>query len=224
MTIKETLEKTFFEGYATADIQVSTVFICIICSMLLSVYIYVLYKNINKNSFYNRNFNLSLIVIAIITASIILTIQSNIVVSLGMVGALSIVRFRTAIKDPIDLVFLFWSISIGIICGAGFVMIAIIASIVLTIVIVVFSMLPQARNSMILVINAKSYKNESEIMQIVNEECSYIKMRARNVSKDGMNMAIEVNVKNQPQLIERLMDLESVLTASLVEHDGDVTV
>ncbi len=224
MTIKETLEKTFFEGYATADIQVSTVFICIICSMLLSVYIYVLYKNINKNSFYNRNFNLSLIVIAIITASIILTIQSNIVVSLGMVGALSIVRFRTAIKDPIDLVFLFWSISIGIICGAGFVMIAIIASIILTIVIVVFSMLPQARNSMILVINAKSYKNESEIMQIVNEECSYIKMRARNVSKDGINMAIEVNVKNQPQLIEKLMDLEVVLSASLVEHDGDVTV
>lgn len=224
MTIKETLEKTFFDGYATTDIQVSTIFICIICTMLLSVYIYMLYKNINKNSFYNRNFNLSLIVIAIITASIILTIQSNIVVSLGMVGALSIVRFRTAIKDPIDLVFLFWSISIGIICGAGFVMIAVIASIILTIVIVVFSMLPETRNSMILVVNTKSYKNDNEIMKIVNEECTYMKMRARNVSKEGMNMAIEVNVKNQAQLIEQLMELEFILSASLVEHDGDVTV
>lgn len=224
MTIKETLEKTFFDGYATTDIQVSTIFICIICTMLLSVYIYMLYKNINKNSFYNRNFNLSLIVIAIITASIILTIQSNIVVSLGMVGALSIVRFRTAIKDPIDLVFLFWSISIGIICGAGFVMIAVIASIILTIVIVVFSMLPETRNSMILVVNTKSYKNDNEIMKIVNEECTYMRMRARNVSKEGMNMAIEVNVKNQAQLIEKLMELEFILSASLVEHDGDVTV
>lgn len=224
MTIKEILQKAFFDGFATSDIEINTVFICLICTMLLSVYIYMLYKNINKNSFYNKNFNLSLIVIAIITAAIIMTIQSNIVVSLGMVGALSIVRFRTAIKDPMDLGFLFWSISIGIICGAGFVMIAVIATIVLTIVVVIFVMLPETKSSIILVINAKSHKNEAGIMEIVNEECSYVKIRARNASKEGMNLAIEVNAKNQTELLDKLMDLDFILSASLVEHDGDVTV
>ena len=106
MEIMDILRKTFLQGYATSDIGVSTIFVCILCTAFIGAYIFVIYKNINKNSFYNRNFNLSLMGMAIITAAIILTIQSNIVVSLGMVGALSIIRFRTAIKDPMDLVIL----------------------------------------------------------------------------------------------------------------------
>ena len=119
MGIIDLLKKAFMEGYATSSITIGTVLICIGCTMLIAVYIYFIYKIVNRNSFYNKGFNISLVIIAVITAAIILTIQSNIVVSLGMVGALSIVRFRTAIKDPMDLAFLFWSISAGIICGAA---------------------------------------------------------------------------------------------------------
>lgn len=97
---------------------------------------------------------------------VILTIQSNIVVSLGMVGALSIVRFRTAIKNPMDLVFLFWSISVGIICGAGYAMIAVIGSIIITIGIILFSIMPVERESLILVVNSSEY-NEDEIIDVV---------------------------------------------------------
>ena len=182
------------------------------------------YKCINKNSFYNRNFNLSLIAIAIVTSAVILTIQSNIVVSLGMVGALSIVRFRTAIKDPMDLFFLFWSISVGIICGAGFAMIAVVASFVLTVTIVVFSLLPESRRSLLLVVNASSYQDEGQVMQIVDDSCQYARTRARNVTRGGIHFAIEIRVKDQKELIEKLMELECVTSASLVEHDGDVTV
>lgn len=224
MGIKEILKRSFLEGYAANTLEVKDVFICILCTAVIAVYIYLVYKNVNRNSFYNRSFNLSLMVIAIITSAIILTIQSNIVVSLGMVGALSIVRFRTAIKDPMDLAFLFWSISVGIICGAGFAIAALITSVVLTLVIVLFGMLPEARKPLVLVVNGISYKDEDKIMQVIKGNCHYVRVRARNVSKTNLNLAIEVRSEDQKMLIEKLMGLESVTKASLVEHDGEVTV
>lgn len=224
MGIKDIIKKSFLEGYATSDIQLSTVFVCIICTVVLAAYIFLVYKSINKNSFYNKNFNLSLVGMAILTAAIILTIQSNIVVSLGMVGALSIVRFRTAVKDPMDLMFLFWSISVGIICGAGFVMIAVIASIGMTIITVLFVSIPDGKDNLILVINANSHKYETEIMDVVKNRCRYVRTRARNVTKTNLNLAIEVKVIDQIALIDDLMNLEYITSASLVEHDGEVTM
>ncbi len=224
MGIQEIIKRSFLEGYAANTLEIWDIFICILCTAVIAAYIYLVYKNVSKNSFYSRSFNLSLIAIAIITSAIILTIQSNIVVSLGMVGALSIVRFRTAIKDPMDLAFLFWSISVGIICGAGFAMVAVITSVVLTLVIVMFNLLPQARKPLILVVNGSSYKDEEKIMQIVEEHCRYAKTKARNVSKTSLNLAVEIHVDDQKSLIEALMELESITTASLVEHDGEVTV
>ena len=224
MGIKDIIKKSFLEGYATSDIQLSTVFVCIICTVVLAAYIFLVYKSINKNSFYNRNFNLSLVGMAILTAAIILTIQSNIVVSLGMVGALSIVRFRTAVKDPLDLMFLFWSISVGIICGAGFVMIAVIASIGMTIVTVLFVSMPDGKDNLVLVVNANSHKYEAEIMEVVKNRCRYVRTRARNVTKTNLNLAIEVKAIDQIALIDDLMELEYITSASLVEHDGEVTM
>ena len=224
MGIREILKKSFLEGYAANTLEVWDILICILCTAVIAAYIYFVYKNINKNSFYNRSFHLSLLVIAIITSAIILTIQSNIVVSLGMVGALSIVRFRTAIKDPMDLAFPFWSISVGILCGAGFALVAVITSAVLTLTIVLFRMLPEARKPLILVVNGSSYKDEDQIMQIVHENCRCAKTRARNVSRTSLNLAIEIRVEDQATLIEALMGLDSITTASLVEHDGEVTV
>lgn len=223
----EILKKAFLEGYATADIRIPTMCLCMISTALLSGYIYAVYKTINKNSFYNRNFNMSLITMAIITAAIILTVQSNIVVSLGMVGALSIVRFRTAIKDPMDLVFLFWSISVGIICGAGFAMIAVIASLTITMVIVLFSAAPASKETNVLVVNAVSHTAEPDVMEIVKAHCTYSKISARNVTKGSLNLAIEVKTSGtaqQQKLVDALISLEAVTSASLVSHSGDVTV
>ena len=224
MGIVNIFKKSFLEGYATSDIQIGTIFICMLCTTMIAAYVFLIYKQINKNSFYNRNFNLSLMGMAVLTAAIILTIQSNIVVSLGMVGALSIVRFRTAIKDPMDLVFLFWAISIGIICGAGFAMIAVVASLAMTAIIVLFSMIPGAAGNLILVINAVSFESEKEILRIVGENCRFQKTRARNISKTNLNLAIEIQTDQEENLIRELMAMDSVVSASLVEHDGEVTV
>ncbi len=216
------LKKAFMEGYATSSITLQTVLMCIGCTVLIAIYIYFIYKIINRNAFYNKGFNISLVIIAVITAAIILTIQSNIVVSLGMVGALSIVRFRTAIKDPMDLAFLFWSISAGIICGAGFAGIAVVASLFVTLLIVLFSSSFKAASTLMLVVNADSHKREDEIMKAVMEFCKYSRTRARNVSKNGLNIAIEVKTNKPSELIDKLIKMDFVTDASLVENDSEI--
>lgn len=218
------IKRLFIEGYATINISIGIIVGCILCTLLLALYVYVVYRWIHKNEFYNKSFNLSLIALAVITAAVILTIQSNIVVSLGMVGALSIVRFRTAIKDPLDLVFLFWSIGIGIICGAGFAAIAAITSIALTVVIFVFSNIRSASESQLLVVNANDYNAEAKVMEIVEEHCDYMRLRAKTISKSDMNMAIEVKVAEQKEMMDELVKLDSITSLSLLEHDGEVTV
>jgi len=224
MSTFDIFKNLFMEGYASVNMNVGIILGCILCTLILSVYVFAVYKWIHKNEFYNKNFNLSLILLAVITAAVILTIQSNIVVSLGMVGALSIVRFRTAIKDPLDLVFLFWAIGIGIICGAGFAAIATITSIAITIVIFAFTNIRGAKESQLLVINANAFDVEDKIMEIVNEYCDYVHLRAKTMSKQDINLAIEVKVEEQKEMMDELMKLASITSLSLLEHDGEVTV
>lgn len=219
--ILDLLKHAFVNGYATSELSPSTMLICVLLTAAIAVYICFVYKCVNKNSFYNVEFHLSLFALAIITSAIILTIQSNIVVSLGMVGALSIVRFRTAIKNPMDLIFLFWSISVGIICGAGFAMIAAISSLVVTLGIVVFKMMPSQNGSLVLVVNSASYI-EDEVLKAVSEHCSAWKVRARSITSENVNLAIEVKTKACAELLDSIRNLDGVTAVSLVEHNGEV--
>lgn len=223
MNYIDIFKKSFLEGYASSTLTVKSILVCMLISIMISAYVFAVYRMINRNTFYNKNFNMSLPAIAIITAAIILTIQSNIVISLGMVGALSIVRFRTAIKDPMDLVFLFWAISIGIICGAGLAVIAVIASIVLTIGIIIADKLPIARTPQILLVNSNTFDSEDSIMEIIKKYCALYKVKARNLTQDHLDMAVEVRVKEEGELVRELMRTEGVISASLVAHDGETT-
>jgi putative effector of murein hydrolase len=162
-------------------------------------------------------------VASITTAAIILTIQSNIVLSLGMVGALSIVRFRTAIKDPMDLMFLFWSISVGIICGARFYGIAVILSLVLTVGILVLERIPFAKASMILVVNASDPTCEDEIASAITPFCKHAKVKSRNLTKQSLDLTYELRTDQESELIQAVTALDNVDAASLLSHDGEVT-
>ncbi len=223
MNYIDIFKEAFLEGYASSTLTVKSVLVCMLISILISSYIFFVYRVINRNSFYNKNFNMSLPAISIITAAIILTIQSNIVISLGMVGALSIVRFRTAIKDPMDLVFLFWSISVGIICGAGLAIIAVIASLALTVGLLIADKLPIARAPQILLINANTLDSEDDIMITIKRYCALYKVKARNLTENHLDMAIEVRAKEESKLIRELMEIDKVTSASLVAHDGETT-
>ncbi len=220
--IADLMRKTFIEGYAAASLTPSAILICIAVTCLLGLYIYIVYRFITRNTFYDRNFNISIIAIAVITASIILTIQSNIIVSLGMVGALSIVRFRTAIKDPLDLIFLFWAIGTGIICGAGFTLIAVIMSAALTVIIYSVAGSKGGSRNRVLVVNLSDTEGADEILGMVAEACTYHRVRAKSATKTGMNLAIEVRLKDDDKLVEKLVEIENVTSASLVEHEGEI--
>ena len=156
MTFKDIFKKSFLEGYSSTEITSTTVLVALAVASALALYIFLVYRVVTRKTFYSKSFAISLAGVTLITTALIMTMQSSVVLSLGMVGALSIVRFRTAIKDPMDLMFLFWSISVGVICGAGLAQIAVILSVVLTFGILILEKIPVAKAPMILVVNANS--------------------------------------------------------------------
>ena len=223
MTFSDIFKKSFLDGFSSADINIYTATTAMLITCFLALYIFVVYRVLTRKTFYSKSFNISLAGIALITSGIILTIQSSIVVSLGMVGALSIVRFRTAIKDPMDLMFLFWSIAVGIICGVGMAEIAIILSIILTVGILVLNGLPVAKAPLILVVNASNLDAEEKIMAVVKIYSKHCAVKSRNMTKTTLDLIVELRTSEGSSLIRDVLGIESVESASLMAHDGEVT-
>ena len=176
-----------------------------------------------RKTFYSKNFNITLAGVTVITASLILTMQSSVVLSLGMVGALSIVRFRTAIKEPMDLMFLFWSISVGIICGAGLAQVAVILSVVMTLGILILDRLPVARAPMIFVVNADNFDAEDAVVETVRKYAKHYRIKSRNLAENSLDLVLELRTDEGGKLVREVMGLASVTSASLLAHDGEVT-
>ncbi|MDE7268266.1 MAG: DUF4956 domain-containing protein [Lachnospiraceae bacterium] len=223
MSIRDVLKDSFIENFASEGISMADVFVTIEVTLAIALYIFLIYRIMTRKGFYNKSFNISLTAVAIITAAIIITIQLSIVVSLGMVGALSIVRFRTAIKDPLDLVFMFWAISVGIICGAGLYSVAIVVSLVITIVIYLLDRIPVVSAASILVVQTVNNDMEKNITDIISGYSKHYTVKSRNMTVSGLNMVIELRVKDGGALLQSICKLEGVDYASLLDHDGDVT-
>lgn len=223
MSFKDIFKKSFLEGFAGSEITLTTVIVALLVACALALYIFFAYRIITRKSFYSKGFNISLAAITVITAALILTMQSSVVLSLGMVGALSIVRFRTAIKDPMDLTFLFWSISVGIICGAGLSQVAVILSIIITVGILLLDRLPIAKAPMILVVNADSIEIESAVTDKVREFAKHFTVKSRNLTKESLDLVIELRVDKCSELVATIGKIEGVSSVSLLSHDGEVT-
>lgn len=222
MSFKDVIKKSVLESFTGNNITTTTVCITLGITIILALYVFLVYYLSTRKTFYNKTFNVSLAAIAVITASIILAMQSNLAISLGMVGALSIVRFRTAVKDPKDLVFLFWSISIGIICGAGIYEIAIISSLIVTIGLFALELTPIGTACNILVVNSSSLDKEKEIMDIVKAGSKYATIKSRNASIQGADFVIECRVKEAAEMLQKLQAMDGISGVSLLEHDGEV--
>ena len=220
MSFKDIFKKSFLEGFTAMDISTSKILATLAMVVILSLYIFCIYRVVTRKTFYSKTFNISLAAIAIITASIILAMQSNLVISLGMVGALSIVRFRTAIKD---LIFLFWSISIGIICGGGLYEVAVITSVIVTVCILGLDLLPVAKAPMLLVVNASSTAAEDAVMEAVKKYSHLCRVKSRNISNGREDMILELRVKEEKKLVEEVSAVIGVEYVSLLAHDGEVT-
>ena len=216
-------KKSFLEGYASAEITYRSVAIALLVTMVLGLYIFLVYRVLTRKTFYSKNFNISLVIVALITSTIIVTIQSSVVVSLGMVGALSIVRFRTAIKDPMDLAFLFWAISIGIICGAGFAFFAVLLSLAVTFALIVLDQLPVAKAPMILIVNAEDLEAEERILEQVSRFARSYTVKSRNLTSTTLDLTLELRTDRGAELVRAVKALDRVDTVSLLAHDGEVT-
>ena len=223
MSFSEIFKKSFLNGFASTDINVYTSAAAMLVTCFIALYIFTVYRVLTRKTFYSKSFNISLAGIALITCGIILTIQSSIVVSLGMVGALSIVRFRTAVKDPMDLMFLFWSIAVGIICGVGLAEIAVLLSVMLTVGIVVLNQLPVAKAPMILVINASGLDGEKQIMEAIKAYAKHPVVKSRNMTRASLDLVVELRTDSGAELVRKVMDIDTVESASLMTHDGEVT-
>lgn len=223
MSFSDIFKKDFLTAYTNGNVSVLQVTAVLLITCAIACYIFMVYRLITRKTFYSRTFNISLAAVSVITAAIILAVQASIVISLGMVGALSIVRFRTAVKEPLDLVFLFWSIAVGICCGAHVTEIAVVLSILLTILVIVLDRLPVGRAPMILVANLEDGKLEPELLKKVSEFCKYYKVKSRNIAAGRCNMVVEVRSAKEYEMVQAIESIKGVESVSLVAHDGEVT-
>ena len=216
MGFSDIFKKDFLASYTSETVSVPHIVAVLFITCIIGCYIFMVYRVVTRKTFYSRNFNISIAAIAVITAGIILAVQSSIVISLGMVGALSIVRFRTAVKEPMDLVFLFWSIAVGICCGAHVTEIAIVLSVLLTILVLILDRIP-------IVVNLQEGKQEPELVERIREFCRYYKIKSRNITGNGCNLVIEVRTSKEYDLVQKVQELEGLESVSLISHDGEVT-
>ena len=222
MSFKDIFKKSFLSQFNT-DLSTTSIVMALLITAVIAIYIFAVYRVVCRKAFYSRSFAISLPVIAMITASVIIAVQSSIVISLGMVGALSIVRFRTAVKDPMDLAFLFWSISVGIICGATLYEVAVEASILITIVMLGLHYVPNAKPALILLVNGTGADVQEAVKQVLEENTKWYQIKSRNVSASGMDMIVELKTKQEDTLAQKILAVPGVENATLMTHDGEVT-
>jgi uncharacterized membrane protein YhiD involved in acid resistance len=191
-------------------------------SFVLGLFIFIVYQKTYIGVMYSLSFGITLIGMDMITTLVILAVSSNLITSLGMVGALSIVRFRTVVKEPLDLVYLFWSITTGIIVGAGLISLAIIGSIIIGLILVIFTGRKTTDTPYVLVINCNNEESESASIKMIQENTKRFLTKSKNVSKDGIELTIEVRLKDSStNFLNELLDTSGVSSAVLVSYNGD---
>lgn len=223
MSTSDVIKKSFLEGFQT-DISLGNILITLGITIVLALFIYWIYRLSSDQNFYSRDFNKSMVASAVVTASIVLAMQSSIVISLGMVGALSIIRFRNAVKNSLDLLFIFWSISVGIICGAGQYGIAILASLAVTAMIFLLDLFRMPRAPYVLVLNTEKEMDEALLLKTMKEHSRNVKVKTRNRTMSGRNYVIQLNTEKEDELMNACQALPGVINLSLLSHDGELRV
>ena len=219
VNFSDIFKDSFLSNFSNT-ISLSTIIFTLIYSLLISLFVYFLYKLTTKSVIYSKKFNITMCLMSIITSAIVLSMQSNITVSLGMVGALSIVRFRTSIKEPRDLLFLFWSISNGIIIGSQIYSLVIVLAIVLGIAMLLFDLVPEKKTPAILVIYYKNI-NTKEIENILNNNKIKYKFKSNNITTKESSCIYEITLNKNNDFINEISELKGINEVTLLSQDGE---
>lgn len=205
------------------SVSILDMIIAFALAIVLGLFIMEVYKKTFKGVMYSSSFAVSLLALTLITTLIILAVTSNVILSLGMVGALSIVRFRSAIKEPLDIAFLFWSISVGIVLGAGLIPLAIIGSICIGVILVLFINKKSVDNPYILIFNCKDEDCENKVMELVKQSTNKNIVKSKTVSAEiGIEVTTEVKLKDkETNFINEISSYAGVSNVVLVSYNGD---
>lgn len=220
MTFSDIFKSSFLES--VTEFSPMDVLLGMVVALIVGLFIFVIYKKTFTGVMYSSGFALTLVGLALVTTLVIMAVTSNVVLSLGMVGALSIVRFRAAIKEPMEIVFLFWSIAVGIVIGAGMIPLAVIGSAIIGVVLLLFANRKSRENPYILVLNCDDETAEQAALGLVKDAVSRYGVKTKTVSTDGIELTAELRTKNNDTaFVNRIMALPGVSNATLVSYNGE---
>ncbi|WWR17050.1 DUF4956 domain-containing protein [Lachnospiraceae bacterium JLR.KK008] len=220
MSFQDVFKSSFLEN--VSQFSMIDTLIGLTAALVIGLFIFVIYKKTLTGVMYSNGFALTLVGLSLVTTLIIMAVTSNVVLSLGMVGALSIVRFRTAIKEPMEIVFLFWSLATGIVIGAGMIPLAVIGSAMIGVILWLFANRKIRNNPYILVLNLQDEKAEGEALNIIRQGVEQYIVKSKTISGAGIELTAELRTKDATtEFVNRLYEIAGVENAMLVSYNGE---
>ena len=220
MTFNDIFKSSFLES--VTEFSILDTLIGLAFALAIGLFIFLVYRKTFSGVMYSTGFALSLVGLAMVTALVIMAVTSNVVLSLGMVGALSIVRFRAAIKEPMEIVFLFWSIAAGIVIGAGMIPLAVAGSVIIGVVLIIFANRKHIETPYIVVVNAENDEAEKSALELISRSVKRCVVKSKTVNAGGIELTAEVRITgSSTEFINSLIKLEGVTNAALVSYNGE---
>lgn len=219
MTFNDIFKSSFLES--VTGFSLSEVLLAMLFAVIVGLFIFWVYKKTFTGILYSSGLALTLIGLTLVTTLVIIAVTSNVVLSLGMVGALSIVRFRTAIKEPMEIVFLFWSIAVGIVIGAGMIPLAVLGSVIIGIMLIVFANRKNVENAYILVLNCENEEAENTAAELLKNTVKKYRIKSKTVNAEGIELTTELKIKDDKMaFVNQMNEIAGVKNATLVSYNG----
>ena len=220
MTFNDIFKSGFLENiteFSAVDTLIGMLF-----ALVIGLFVFMVYKKTFNGVMYSSGFSLTLVGLALVTTLIIMAVTSNVVLSLGMVGALSIVRFRAAIKEPMEIVYLFWAIAAGIVIGAGMIPLAVIGSAIIGVVLILFANRKVHENPYILIMNCTDEGAEETALNLTEQAVERFVVKSKTVNAGGIELTAEIRMKDaETSFVNRLGDIDGVSDVTLVSYNGE---
>ena len=220
MTFNDIFKSSFLEN--VSEFSILDTLIGLAVALVIGLFIFIIYKKTLTGVLCSSGFALTLVGLSLVTTLVIMAVTSNVVLSLGMVGALSIVRFRTAIKEPVEIVFLFWSLAVGIVIGAGMIPLAVIGSAIIGVILLLFANRKIHNDPYILVTNCTDENAENAVMDILGKEAEHCVVKSKTVTTSSIELTAELRTKTaSTAFVNAIAQLPGVETATLVSYNGE---
>lgn len=220
MSFQDIFKSSFLESVTEFSILDTVLGLAV--ALVIGLFIFMVYKKTITGVMYSEGFGLTLIGLSLVTTLVIMAVTSNVVLSLGMVGALSIVRFRTAIKEPFEIVFLFWALAAGIVVGAGMIPLALIGSAIIGVLLILFANRKVHNTPYIFIASCADEKAEEAILQILKQETAHVIVKSKTINASGIELTTELRTKDATTaFVNRISVLPGVENATLVSYNGE---